>query len=52
MNDAKNKHLPQVCNPVIVQSPIEFVINWVEGKRKGGKTEHKILSAMFLENGW
>lgn len=51
MNDAKNKHLIQVCNPVMVQSPFEFVVNWVERKRKqGGKNKHKILSARFLEN--
>lgn len=39
MNNAENKHLLQVCKPV--QSPIEIVVKWIEGKRKQGKAQEK-----------
>lgn len=49
----KNKHLLQVYKPVMVQSPTEIAVNWIEGKRKQGrKSKHKILSIRFLKNSW
>lgn len=48
MNDAKNKHLLQVCKPVMVQSPTETAVNWIEGK--GNKEER--VSTRFCQPGF